>query len=125
MENKLNQEVQFELTNIGAWFSANLKVDTYVLTERETGKVSGVIKINKYNYTQALQILMDYMEQKYGPITKIWYEDDGFVIACLRTLPSGNIPIFNPTRFLRLNAIKEKDIVDFTKENTNGSTLGN
>lgn len=121
MENKQSQEVQFELTNIGAWFSANLKVDTYVLTERETGKVSGVIKMNNYNYTQALQILTDYIQQKYGTIKKIWYEDNGFVIGCLRSLPSGN----NPIKFLRLNTIEEKDIVNFTKENANGGTLGN
>lgn len=115
------QYTQFELTNIGAWFSANIDVDTYILTDMDTGRVFGMIKVNNYNYYRALQILIDYIECKYNFIEKVWYENDSFVIKCI----CNQINNININKFLRLNAIKETDIIDFTKENINGNTLGN
>lgn len=121
------QNIKFELVNMGAWFSANLDVNTYILTEIKTGAVSGVLKIDKYNYHRALQILIDYIEGKYGKIVSAVYNNDNaFLITCfLRNNLKDRIEISDTPACLRLNAIKEKDILDFTKENINGSTLGN
>lgn len=123
----IKQNIRSELANIGAWFSANFNVDTYILTEVKTGAVSGMLKIDKYNYHKALQILIDYIEGKYGEIASAVYNNDNaFLITCfLRNNLKDRIEISDIPICLRLNAIKEKDMLDFTKENINGSTLGN
>lgn len=96
-----------------------------MLTEIETGKVSAIFKVNKHNYYRALQILMDYIEGKYNFIEDVYYEDDSFVIKCVYNQIYNNIvPFIKIIKTLRLNAIKKTSMIDFTKENVDGSSLG-
>lgn len=96
-----------------------------MLTEIETGKVSAMFKVNKHNYYRALQILMDYIEDKYNFIEDVYYEDDSFVIKCVYNQMHNHIvPFIKIIKTLRLNAVKKTSMIDFTKENVDGSSLG-
>lgn len=81
----LNNEllVRKELTNIGAWFSANMYNQYYILQDCDTCMILNTYKLTSFNWDEALNYIIEDIENYYGEIVFVcyWHLAYGFKIT--------------------------------------------
>ena len=81
----LNNEllVREELTNIGAWFSANMYNQYYILQDCNTSMILNTYKLTSFNWSEALDYIVEDIENYYGKIIFVcyWHPAEGFKIT--------------------------------------------
>lgn len=77
------QTLKKNIVNIGAWFSANLYVTSYSLYNILTKEVVITFKLNSFNFEEALDNIIEYIQTKCGDITYVNYNHQakGFTIT--------------------------------------------
>lgn len=81
----LNNELlaRKELTNIGAWFSANMYNQYYILQDCNTCMILNTYKLTSFNWDEALNYIIEDIENYYGEIVFVcyWHPAGGFKIT--------------------------------------------
>lgn len=74
--------VRKELTNMGAWFSANMYSQYYILQDCNSGTILSTYKLNNFNWQEALHNVVDDIEC-YGQIVFVcyWHAANGFKVT--------------------------------------------
>lgn len=103
----LNNEllIRRELTNIGAWFSANMYNQYYILQDCDTCMILNTYKLTSLNWSEALDYIIDDIENWYGKIIYVcyWHSAGGFKITIEDCANHENRSLF----LLPLDTIKE------------------
>lgn len=103
----LNNELltRRELTNIGAWFSANVHNQYYILQDCNSRMILNTYKLTSFNWSKALDYIIDDIENWYGKIIYVcyWHSAGGFKITIEDCANHENRSLF----LLPLDTIKE------------------